>query len=153
MPMCHALRDDGTPLAGSVSLQTQRMLKALDNEYVASRQRQRAIVPIRRRSAAAAAHAHGHAHGHAHSHGQGHSHGHGQGHNTHQAGGGGHSGHHHGQAPHPAAHHGHGHHHSFHEHKPLSAFQEKEKFIEAVSPWVVLGLNVACWVYLGSASF
>ncbi|KAG2426516.1 hypothetical protein HXX76_011743 [Chlamydomonas incerta] len=63
------------------------------------------------------------AHGHGHG---GHGHGHGHGH----GGGGGHS--------------KHGHH--------LTPFHEKEEFVENVTPWVVLALNITAWCYLGSSA-
>ncbi|KAG2429999.1 hypothetical protein HYH02_013827 [Chlamydomonas schloesseri] len=67
--------------------------------------------------------------GHGHGHGD---HGHGGGHGGHGGhGGGGHG-------------HGKGHH--------LTPFHEKEEFVENVTPWVVLGLNVAAWCYLGSSA-
>ncbi|GIL52291.1 hypothetical protein Vafri_8203 [Volvox africanus] len=34
----------------------------------------------------------------------------------------------------------------------LTPFQEKEEFVETVTPWVVLGLNVAAWCYLGTSA-
>lgn len=36
-----------------------------------------------------------------------------------------------------------------HKAKHLTAFQQKEELVEAVTPWVVLGINVMAWCYLG----
>lgn len=120
-------REDGSAIPGAVSLQTQRMLKSLDSEYVAARTGLRPPPTRTAPEAAAGAAAastkapggptleYWKSHGHSHAHGQGH-------------------GHHHG------------------EHKHLSQFAAKEEFIELVTPWVVFGLNVAAWMWLGNTS-
>ncbi|GLC40778.1 hypothetical protein PLESTB_000023700 [Pleodorina starrii] len=164
---CKYWRDDGSSLPTNPSFQTQRLMKALSNEaFGASRlghrahthsphqgqqqqqppllhgvqdqqqqQRQQQQQQLQPGEEAAARG------GPAGAATQDKSVGHGHGHDSGGHGGHGHGGH--GKGGHGGG--GHGKRH-------LTPFQEKEEFVEAVTPWAVLGLNIAAWCYLGASA-
>ncbi|KAG2485985.1 hypothetical protein HYH03_015308 [Edaphochlamys debaryana] len=131
---CKYWRDDGSSLPTTPNLQMQRLIKAIDNEQFGS---------TRNPQFYAAHHWAGGSYHKSHKD-------HGPGHGSKEAHGKAHAG------PlahgHAAAHkdHGHGQGHKGPHH--LTAFQEKEEFVELVTPWVVVGLNVVAWCWLGSTA-